>query len=538
MCAPKKKNCPRGGGIFEDKRSTASALRCKANPWHGRDEVQRYRKRGYQSVEEIQPIYGTSQRNERTIIKKQKKTEMRITIRVAAAAMVIQPHSHDGYRENKNKVLKRKMRKGQVKKHKIHSFERAADFEEMPYKIPHHSSTTGHGTFKKKHPSIEVGDDFEHIDPDTAFQEKQTDKLPIRPTRKRLVEKNGQRNVRSRHIPKTRYLQDVFTTILDARWKWMFFFFTVVYLFTWVIFATMWWIIFEGRDGTDKCVVNVKDWKSAFLFSVETQQTIGYGTRAVTENCPEATLLLIVQVIVGMLVDAILLGLVFAKLARPNKRSSTILFSENAAISKRDDKFCLMFQVADVRKRQLPEAHVRAYLFRSLKTKEGRMIPFHHESLQVGHDHQKYDPDVTPDRLFLLFPVTVVHIIDEKSPFYDIGPEELKNSDWEVVVILEGVVEATGCTVQTRTSYLGDEIMWGNDFIDVFEPNDWLEDEGYRYDLFKMNVLSPTATPRCSAKDYERQQELQNGHHEPSENGVSNTDIDRQISIGLTIDNL
>lgn len=431
------------------------------------------------------------------------------------------------------------MRKGQAKKYKLHSFaEVAPDHKEMPNRIPHHSSTRGHGTFKKKHPSIEVGDDFEHIDPDTAFQEKQTDKLPVRPTRKRLVEKNGQRNVRSRHIPRTRYLQDIFTTILDARWKWMFFFFTVVYLLTWVIFATMWWVIFEGRDATDKCVVNVKDWRSAFLFSVETQQTIGYGTRAVTENCPEATLLLIVQVIVGMLVDAILLGLVFAKLARPNKRSSTILFSENAVISKRDDKFCLMFQVADVRKRQLPEAHVRAYLFRSIRTKEGRNIPFHHESLQVGHDHNKYDPDVTPDRLFLLFPVTVVHIIDENSPFYNIGPEELKNSDWEVVVILEGVVEATGCTVQTRTSYLGDEIMWGNDFIDVFEPNDWLEDEGYRYDLFKMNVLSPTATPRCSAKDYEKQQELQNGHREPSENGVSNTDIDRQISIGLSIDNL
>ena len=392
-----------------------------------------------------------------------------------------------------------------------------------------------HGTFSRSHKSVEICDDFEKVEPEAVFQEQSTDVLPIKPVRKRLVEKNGQRNVRSRYIPRTRYVQDLFTTILDARWKWMFTFFVVCYLFSWTIFATLWWVIYELREEQNECIIGVKDWTTAFLFSLETQQTIGYGTRAITKNCPEGSLLLIVQTIFGMAVDSVLLGLVFAKLARPNKRSSTIVFSENAAISKRDGNYCLMFQVADLRKRQLPESHVRAYLYRSIKTKEGRVIPFYHESLQVGHDHRKYDPDVTPDRLFLLFPVTVVHIIDEKSPFYEIGPEELSHSDWEVVIILEGIVEATGCTVQARTSYLGDEIIWGHDFIDIFEPSDWSEDEGYRFDLFKMNVVSPTSTPRCSAKEHHISMQDES---DTAEEGENETTMERQVSVGLTIGRL
>eukprot|EP00794_Sanderia_malayensis_P009108 gene9108-10081_t len=374
--------------------------------------------------------------------------------------------------------------------------------EDMPF-ARSTGSIKSHGTFpKQRHRSIEVYNESESVDVDTEFEETPHEKLPIRPVKRRLVEKNGQNNVRSKHIPRSRYALDVFTTIIDARWKWMVFMFIVCYLATWVLFATFWWLVIEGRNSGDECFQGVNSWATAFLYSVETQQTIGYGTRALNSKCPEATILLICQTVIGMLLDAILLGLVFAKLARPNKRTSTVLFSENACISKRDGKYCLLFQVSDVRKRQLPESHVRAYLYRSLKTKEGRTMPFHHESLHVGHDHQTFDPDISPDRLFLLFPVTVVHIIDATSPFYTMSKEELLKSEWEIVVVMEGVVEATGCTVQARTSYLSDEIYWAHDFIDVLEKSDWSNEEGYRYDLFKMNVLCPSAVPPCSAKEF------------------------------------
>ena len=51
-----------------------------------------------------------------------------------------------------------------------------------------------------------------------------------KPTGHRLVEKNGKRNVRSKHLPRDRYIQDIFTTIMDAKWRWMIFVFTLFYL--------------------------------------------------------------------------------------------------------------------------------------------------------------------------------------------------------------------------------------------------------------------------------------------------------------------
>ena len=53
---------------------------------------------------------------------------------------------------------------------------------------------------------------------------------PRQPSEYRLVEKDGKRNVRSRHIPRDRYIQDIFTTIVDAKWKWMLITFNLFYV--------------------------------------------------------------------------------------------------------------------------------------------------------------------------------------------------------------------------------------------------------------------------------------------------------------------
>ena len=48
------------------------------------------------------------------------------------------------------------------------------------------------------------------------------------------------------------------------------------------------------------CVYGVNSFTAAFLFSIETQVTIGYGTRAITDKCPEAILLLLIQSLLGL----------------------------------------------------------------------------------------------------------------------------------------------------------------------------------------------------------------------------------------------
>lgn len=48
------------------------------------------------------------------------------------------------------------------------------------------------------------------------------------------------------------------------------------------------------------------------------------------------------------------------------------------------------------------------------------------------------------DRLFLVSPLVISHEIDSRSPFWDMSQAQLEKEDFEIVVILEGMVEATG----------------------------------------------------------------------------------------------
>lgn len=211
-------------------------------------------------------------------------------------------------------------------------------------------------------------------------------------------------------------------------------------------------VTFENPDWTP-CVVNINSFASCFLFSVETQHTIGYGSRSTSEECPEAIILMCIQSIVGkkkfpsfsndrsakltyisftgVMIQAFMVGIVFVKLSRPIKRTHTLLFSRNAVICQRDGMLCLMFRVGDMRKSHIIEAHVRAQLIRRRVTKEGELLPFYQEELQVGGDGEE-------DRIFFIWPTTIVHKIVPESPLYRLSAADMLRERFEIVVILEG----------------------------------------------------------------------------------------------------
>lgn len=83
------------------------------------------------------------------------------------------------------------------------------------------------------------------------------------------------------------------------------------------------------------------------------------------------------------MIQAFMVGVVFAKLSRPKKRTQTLMFSRNAVINHRDGVPCLMFRVGDMRKSHIIEAHVRAQLIKHKVTKEGEHLPFFQTELKV-----------------------------------------------------------------------------------------------------------------------------------------------------------
>ena len=323
-------------------------------------------------------------------------------------------------------------------------------------------------------------------------------KVYTRPhTHSRFVKKDGHCNVEFVNVSEKgqRYLADIFTTCVDVRWRWMLVLFSLAFLLSWLFFGCVFWLvaIFHGDlDGAaPKCVSNVSSFTAAFLFSVETQTTIGYGYRYVTDECPLAVFMVVFQSIMGCIIDAFVIGAVMAKMAKPKKRNETLVFSQHATVALRDGKLCLMWRVGNLRRSHLVEAHVRAQLLQSRTTAEGEFIPLDQADIDVG-----FDSGI--DRIFLVSPITVVHQIDRDSPFYRMGKQELETAEFEIVVILEGMVEATAMTTQCRSSYVAGEVLWGH----RFEPVLFEEKNYYKVDYSRFHkTYEVPGTPLCSARD-------------------------------------
>ncbi|XP_036393691.1 G protein-activated inward rectifier potassium channel 3-like [Megalops cyprinoides] len=321
-----------------------------------------------------------------------------------------------------------------------------------------------------------------------------------REQRQRYVTKDGRSCVELGPIQgKARFLADVFTTLVDLRCRWFLLVFTVCYIITWVAFAEIYLLDAWLREAVGgaagdapprPCYQNVDGFLSALLLSLESQMTIGYGHRLVTAHCAEGVVLLMAQSLLGSIIDVLMVGCVFAKISRPRRRAQTLLFSRRCVVSARDGSLCLMFRIGDLRESHMVDAKVRAKLVQSRLTREGEFIPLEQSEINLGYD-------TGGDRLFLVEPQTITHVIDERSPFWELSAESLKRDRFELIVILEGIVEASGMTCQATTSYTEDEILWGHRFESCMTR----EKGFFRVDYTAFDKTFPVHTCTCSAKE-------------------------------------
>lgn len=322
-------------------------------------------------------------------------------------------------------------------------------------------------------------------------------KFKAKQRKARFVAKNGTCNVAHTNIREQgRFLQDVFTTLVDLKWLHTLIIFTMSFLCSWLLFGMIWWLVafahgdlYQTGDDFVPCVTDIHSFSSAFLFSIEVQVTIGFGGRMITEECVSAIVILIAQNIVGLVINAIMLGCIFMKTAQANRRAETLIFSKHAVISVRNNKLCFMIRLGDLRKSMVISASVRMQVVRRTTTEEGEVVPLDQIDIHM-------DNPVGTNGIFLVSPLIISHVIDKESPLYDLSAADLQHQDIEVIVVLEGVVETTGITMQARTSYVAEEILWGQRFVPTVS-----EEEGmYAVDYSKFGNTMRVPTPFCSAK--------------------------------------
>ncbi|CAF0822652.1 unnamed protein product [Adineta steineri] len=315
----------------------------------------------------------------------------------------------------------------------------------------------------------------------------------------RLVCKSGRVDIfiQNRPIVWSRTCADWYSNLISASWISVLALIMAVFLISWTLFALVWYVIafYNGdfqpdhlRPNTDHrpCLVNVgNSFLAFFLFSLETQHTIGYGYRHVNDECKAGVILLMIQSACGALITIYVGGIVFNKLARPKQRMKVLTFSERAVVAPRDGQLCFMFKVGSNIITQLTRPAIRVIYYKLQPTQSGDVIPV-----------ENFDMAVHPSNtnLMLLCPLVIEHKIDQSSPLYPISPIKLYNSEgngsdaFEVVVIIEGTMESTGDACQYRTSYKPREILWGFRFK---QTSFTFEDGKINFDMTSFEEFEP-----------------------------------------------
>jgi inward rectifier potassium channel len=285
-------------------------------------------------------------------------------------------------------------------------------------------------------------------------------KLPPRRVAKRSYEIKV---IGAKHL----YFRDAYHAFLRITWRAALAGIVGFYLGLNALFA----FAFMCSDG----IANAKpgSFADAYYFSVQTMGTIGYG--AMYPKSPLANALVILESVSGLLITAVVTGLVFAKFSHPTAR---LVFCQDAVIGPMEGVPTLMLRVGNERSNQIINAEIRVVMMRTEITKEGTLFYRMHD-LVLSRSRA---PALT--RSF-----TVMHPITPESPLFGQTPEALRTAEVELHVSVLGLDDTSYQPVHAQSVYTDSSILWGARLADVLSED---ASGNVVLDLRKFHEVTPT----------------------------------------------
>ncbi|AEA45864.1 Ion transport 2 domain protein [Fluviicola taffensis DSM 16823] len=270
---------------------------------------------------------------------------------------------------------------------------------------------------------------------------------------KRILNEDGSYNIK--RIGTIRMLKDFYKYLVDLN-AWKFGTFLVgSFLVANLLFAGIYcWIGTEHLHGINP---NQNPFIAAYYFSAQTFTTVGYGAIAPIGNL--TSFVAAMEAFVGLIAFAIATGLIYGRFSRP---STKIAFSHNVIITPHKDKMALMFKIVNQRNSVLLNTKVHVLLSMIDEDSSSNMITRKYYNIPLEVDFVRYFP----------LTWTLVHVINDDSPLYNINLSEIREKLSELLIIIEAFDETYSQTVIRKHSYAEHQWATGVKFKKNFSADD------------------------------------------------------------------
>ncbi|HTB32336.1 MAG TPA: ion channel [Bacteroidia bacterium] len=271
----------------------------------------------------------------------------------------------------------------------------------------------------------------------------------------RFVNKDGSFNIRKTGLGFINRFSIFQFMLTIPRWKFIGVILTF-YIIINLLFTSVYLLV-----GTDQLqgMIGAAPWvkfKEVFYFSTQTLTTVGYGR--VNPIGDGVNIVAAMESLTGLLSLAIATGLIYGRFARPR---AYLIFSDHALISPYRDKTALMFRFVNY-KNNHSHTDVVVKVNVGMKVQQDGEAVYQYFTLALERERVESLP----------MSWTVVHPIDENSPFNGFTHEDMKTADVEIFAQIRGYDDIFSDVVQQRSSYTYHEILYNRKFSKMFRESE------------------------------------------------------------------
>ena len=279
---------------------------------------------------------------------------------------------------------------------------------------------------------------------------------------------------------------------------WFVLFLTLIYTSSMLVFAFIYWLAehFSSGDCLNGVIdINYPDpndsqktkkdllealyqekgylhvFTTAFLLSLESQTTIGYGSRNPDDSCIWPMFIQSFQNLTNLVILGYVTVMVYNRLIK-RRELDLIRFSEYAVICERDGEMCLIVRLASYCDHKIIGTMITAKVLVNRITKEGELIVLQELDLDFDNKDAILSSNVPIDYVHTIRDSDYQNLLEESnfnagrgqrnhydssneeeySPLWDLSKSHLNDPNicFELVILVNSTIESTGTTYQNN----------------------------------------------------------------------------------------